>query len=419
MKKIFSKKEKAIRQAFQIYDSAKVKSAGRRQGEGLGYSEASGAEMECYLEGFEESRMEERICRMIEKLPIENPKKKARRIWVCGVTAILLCVLAGCMVHYAKEKPVRMTRALQEVYRTAGERVEGQGNSFVTSDGIIYQCYFLTKDEEDILIKSGISYQKAEEIIADDFADAFQEGLQAHCISGRKSRQFILLKDRNQQTCLGKFIGYKYWRSQAASLDSESDEKMYGMGDILEKVMDIDSPEDIRSVTLERSQAVSKEEPDKMVAMWTGKEELKWMYDFFAGQSMIWSPAPKGRETAEEREKYMEEGMAVTSGKNLRHWKSQVLKQIPEQAFYLEIENQNRELLILGLLLEGDRAELWLEPLAEWSNMPLLAGEAGQYSGITQELSQADVRNGVICLSKEEQRSLSDAMKKVLDDSAD
>ena len=103
MKKIFSKKEKAIRQAFQIYDSAKVKSAGRRQGEGLGYSEAPGAEMECYLEGFEESRMEERICRMIEKLPIENPKRKARRIWVCGVTAILLCVLAGWMVDYAKE----------------------------------------------------------------------------------------------------------------------------------------------------------------------------------------------------------------------------------------------------------------------------------------------------------------------------
>ena len=106
-----------------------------------------------YLEGFEESRMEERIYRLIEKLPIQNPKRKARRIWICGMAAVVLCILAGCMVHYVKQKPVRMTRALQQVYRTAGKRTEEQGNSFVTSQGIMYQCYFLTQEEEDILKK--------------------------------------------------------------------------------------------------------------------------------------------------------------------------------------------------------------------------------------------------------------------------
>lgn len=414
MKKIYSKKDQAIREAFQIYDSAKVQSSARRQRDGTESSGASGGEMERYLEGYEESGMEERICRMIEKLPIQNPQKKARRIWICSVAAVLLCVLAGCMAHYVKEKPVRMTRALQEVYKTASKRT-GQGNSFVTSEGIMYQCHFLTKDEEDILKESGIRYRKAGEIVADNFADDSQEGLQAYSILGRTSRQFILLKYSDQQISLGKFIGYKCWRSRAAVLDSKSAGKIYGMGDILEKVMGIGSPEDIRSVTLERSQAVSKEEPDKMVAMWTGEEGRKWMYDFFAGQSVVWSPTPKDREETEEREKYLEEGMSITCGKNLRHWKSQILKQIPEQAFYLEIENQNRELLILGLLLEGDRAELWLEPLEEWRNTPS-AGGTVQYSGIEWELFQADVRNGVICLSKEEQKLLSSAMKKVLDD---
>lgn len=412
--KRFSKEDQAIRKAFEIYDSAKVCSSVGQQGHGMENSGTSDGEMDRYLQGFEESKMEERIYRMIEKLPIENPKRKARRIWICGVAAILLCVLIGCMAHYAKEKPARMTRALQKVYRTAEKRAEGSGNAFVNSQGIMYQCYFLTRDEEDILKKSGISYRKAEDIVADDYGDGYQEGIQAYRIVGRKSRQFILLKDRNQQICLGKFIGYKYWRSRAVALDSKNAEEMYGMGDILEKVMGIRSSEDIRSVTLERSQAVSREDPDKMVAMWTGKEERKWMYDFFCGENKIWSPAPKGRETAEERKKYREEGMAITSGKKLSHWKSQVLKQIPEQAYYLEIENQNRELLILGLLLEGNRAELWLEPLEEWSHMPPLAN--GQHSGVLPELTQADVRNGVICLSIEDQKLLSDAMKKVLDD---
>ena len=412
--KRFSKEDQAIRKAFEIYDSAKVCSSVGQQGHGMENSGTSGEEMDRYLQGFEESKMEERIYRMIEKLPIENPKRKARRIWIGCVAAILLCVLIGCVARYAQEKPARMTRALQSVYRTAEKRAEGLGNSFVNSQGIMYQCYFLTRDEEDSLKKSGISYRKAEDIVADDYADSFQEGLQAYRIVGRESRQYILLKDRNQQICLGKFIGYKYWRSRAVALDSKNAEKMYGMGDILEKVMGISSPGDIRSITLERSQAVSREDPNKMVAMWTGKEERKWMYNFFHGENRIWSPSPKSRETAEERKKYMEEGMAITFGKNLSYWKSQVLKKMPEQAFYLEIENQNRELLILGLLLEGDRAELWLEPLEEWCHMSRLA--TGQHSGLLPELSLADVRNGVICLSIEDQKLLSDAMKKVLED---
>lgn len=423
MKRLFSKKDQEIRKAFQIYDSAKAQSSESHQGDGPESPRTSGGEMEQYLERFEESGMEERIYRLIEKLPIENPKRKARRIWICGVAAVVLCILAGCMVHYAKQEPVRMTRALQEVYRTAGERcLEGQGNSFVTSQGIMYQCFYLTQDEEDTLKKSGISYRRAEGIVpdvSDDFADDLQEGVQAYRILGRKSQQFILLKDRNQQTCLGKFIGYKYWWSQEALLDSKNAGKMYGMGDILEKVMGIESPEDIRSITLERSQAVSKEEPDRMVAMWTGEEEREWMYDFFHGENRIWSPAPKGKETAEEKKRHREEGMAITSGKYLDYWKSEVLAQIPEQAFYLEIENQNRELLILGLLLEGNRAELWLEPLVEWSAMSSLV--LGQYSGggVLPELSQAEVRNGVVCLSMEDQKLLSDAMRKVIEDSAD
>ncbi len=415
MKRLFTRKDRTIREAFQIYDSARVRSSISQQGYGMGSSETSDTEMDRYLEGFDEGKMEERICRMIEKLPIENPKRKARKIWICGVAAILLCVLAGCMAHYVKEKPVRMTRALQKVYKTAEKRADGVGNCFVTDEGIMYQCYFLTDGEEDALQDSGIRYRKTKEIVADDYADEFDMSFQTYCILGRRSRQYILLKDRNQQMCLGKFIGYKYWRSKAASLDSKDAETMYGMGDILEKVMDISSPEDIRSITLERSQAVSKEEPDKMVAMWTGEEERKWMLDFFQGKNRIWSPAPKSKETAEERKKYREEGMAITFEKNLRHWKSQVLAQIPQQAYYLAIENQNRELLILGLLLDGDRAELWLEPLEEWSHMPQEIGQYTQKLGILPELSQADVRNGVICLSIEDQKLLSNAMRKVLE----
>jgi len=417
MRRIFSKKDRAIREAFQIYDSARIRSVG---GDGTDFrgnpsGENSLREGEEYLHGFQESRVEERIYRMIEKLPIRNPRKKARRIWVGGVAAVLLCVLAGCMAHYVKEKPVRVTRALQEVYRASGERMgSGKGNPLTTSEGLLYQCHYLTEEEQETLQKSGVAFQRVKNSVYGDFS----QEVRVYHISGRESRQFILVKDRNNLVALGKFIAYNYCGGVlAAAQGAGGKEPECSTADVLEKVMGIHSAEDIRTVTLERSRETSKEDPQRMVAMWTGEEDRTWFYDFFSEENRICAPYPAGRETKEEVEQIKSEGMPITYGKGICRWQKHVLERMPDQAFYLEIENRYREIFVLGLVLEDNRAEVWLEPLEEWVNQNLQSGAAAAtYSDwVNPELAQAGDRNGIICLSQKNQMRLSGVMRKVLE----
>lgn len=415
MRRIFSKKDRAIREAFQIYDSAKVQSA---KGEDSDFRGNSSGAAEEFLNAFEESRAEERIYRMIEKLPIENPKKKARRIWIGSVAAVLLCVLSGCVIHYVMEKPVRATRALQEVYRTSGKRMgSGKANPLATSEGLLYQCHDLTEKEQKRLTESGVTYQKQKGGIYGDFS----QEVQVYHISERESCQFILVKDRNDRVCLGKFIGYHYSMGVlAASQDDGGKVQDCNTGDILEKVMGIHSPKDIRTVTLERSRGISKEDPQRLVAMWTREEDRRWFYEFFLEKNKIFSPDLAGRETEAEAEQIKKEGMPITFGKAIRRWKKQVLEKMPDQAFYLEIENRYREVFTLGLLLENEKAEVWLEPLEEWMSQTLGPGASAvthsNWMNLNQELALAGDRNGVICLSEENQKRLSQAMRKVLEE---
>lgn len=419
MRRLFSKRERAIREAFQVYHSAQNQEMGKKQGQERGFQQGDLGQGEEYLEDFRENEGEERIYRMIEKLPIENPRRKARRIWIGGMAAVLLCVLAVCMAHYIGEKPSRITRVLQEVYSTSGKRLEaGESNPLFTWDGLVYQCHYLTGEEQRILRRKGVTYQKAEK---DILGDLRLQDCQVYDIAGRESRQFILVEDNNQQVFLGKFIGYKNWQDRQASgeavsgtSDDVSQEKgIHYLGDILEEVMGIHSPEDIRTVTLERSKAVRGDDPEKMVAMWTKREDREWFWQFFQGKHEIWSPYPRGKETQEELRRLREQGMPITYGRGMSRWQSQVLNKIPEQAFYLEIENQQHEVFILGLLLEDGRAELWMEPLEEWGSRGM--GGICLYGDISRESMQADSRNGVILLSSEKQKELGKEMKKVLD----
>lgn len=414
MRKVFLKRDKEIQAAFQIYGAAKVQSV-KRQAEKFCDGGNSGTG-EKYIEAFEENRAEDKIYRMIEKLPIENPRKKARKIWIGSVTVVVLCILAGCLVHYNKEKPVRITKTLQEVYQQSGKRMEeGTHNPLVTENGMLYQCHYLTKEEQQRIEERGITYKRIKENATGDFSEG---RLRLYRIADRKSHQFIIIKDGNGQILLGKFIGYQYWRGLAVNdnIDLQQEKKCYGTKEILEQAMGIYSSEDIRSVTLERYKAVSKENPEKLVSIWTGREERKWFYHFFSKYHQIWTPSPAGENTGEEIEHIKEVGMPVTIDNKLYHWREQVLQKIPEKAFYLVIENRLHEKLILGLLLENEKAELWIEPLEEWKSKSLESGSASACNNgrIREELAQADERNGIICLEKEEQKELFDMMQKVL-----
>lgn len=396
MKRFYFRKDRAIREAFQIYDSAKVRTAeDKGSGGASGQSEGAG-EREKYLEDFEESRVQEGIIRLIEKMPIKNPRRKVRRIWLSFVAVLLLAVLAGCMTQYIREKPVRITRALQEVYKESGARRQKGAVSLVTEDGLCYQCHRLSAGEQERLYRRGVTYERAEhENVSDQSVK-----LQIYNIAGRKSRQFILARGENDQIFLGRFIAYSYQQSSGGTEKKaeRSVEDLFGVDkmaecsarDLLEVVMDIHSSEDIRSVTLEHAKPINKDDPEKLAAMWTGQEEKRWFYEFFSEEKKILPLSALDSEDQEIVCLMREEGMPVTHDKKLFHWKSQVLKEIPERAFYLGIENKYREMFLLGLILDGQKAELRIEP--------------------------SEGSGDVLCLSADSQRELSDALRKVLDE---
>lgn len=418
MKKILSKREQAIREAFQVYDAARVQSvkmAQEERDEGKSF-QMGGKGTDSYVGDFQENMVEDKIYHLIQKLPMEHPRKKARKIWLGGLGLLILCALAGCLIYYVKEKPTRMTKALQEVYLQSGERMEQERrHTLVTEDGLMYQCHCLTKKEEQRLKKEGVAYKKLEKKVSDTLSE---DNVQVYQIAGRESCQFILVKDSSNQISLGKFIGYQYWQGVAVTdydgIEGQERER-YGTRQVLEKVLGIYSPEDIRSVTFERSQPLSKDDSEKMVAMWTNKEGREWFYQFFSGDCEIWNPSPAGEETAEEMQEIKEEGMPITCNDSLYQWESQVLEKMPEKAFYLGIENRLHETLVLGVVLEEEKVELWIEPMEEGSDrIKGVAAVPSQGKG-NGDVIQVEKRKGVLRFSTEEQKNLSEVLQKALD----
>lgn len=417
MRKIFSKREQAIREAFQVYDAARVQSVklGQEDRDAGKGTQMEGTGGDSYVGDYQENVVEDKIYRLIQKLPMEHPRKKARRIWLGGMALVFLCILAGCLICYVKEKPARMTKALQEVYLQSGEGMEqDRRHALVTEDGLMYQCHYLTRKEEQSLKKEGISYKKWEKKVSDTLSE---DNVQVYQIAGRKSRQFILVKDGSNQISLGKFIGYQCWQGEAVTDNDNVEGQRDVTGGVLEKVLGIYSPEDIRSVTFERSQPLSKDDSEKLVAMWTNQEGKEWFYQFFSNNCEIWNPSPFGEETVvEEVQGRKEEGMPITFDKNLYQWKSQVLEKMPEKTFYLGIENRLQETLVLGVVLEKEKVELWIEPLEEWGEEDLEKGTAVSSSEKgNKERIQAEKRKGVICLTAKEQKNLSEVLQKALD----
>ena len=91
MKRFYSKKDKAIKEAFHMYEQAKQKGYPNPRSTGKNPSDA-------FIDGYEESRTEDRIYTLIKKMPIKNPRKKARRICIAVLSLFLLAILFVCFL---------------------------------------------------------------------------------------------------------------------------------------------------------------------------------------------------------------------------------------------------------------------------------------------------------------------------------
>lgn len=351
------KKDRMIKDAFAVYQSEKEKEN----------CQNDTSKEVFYTEGFED-----KIYQCIQNLPIKNPREKAHRIWIMLLAVLILCIGTFFGVYHASQKSVRATAQIEKIYEQAEKRMKKLSSGrqmYVIKDGDsskLYQIQMLNSALEKKLQESDIRYEQKSKLtflsvsscsqylssgttyqaVACYTSQAMAQQWKGYTLSDRQSKQYYLLKNTSGDMAIAKYCGI--W------LNAES-EKKETVQNVLKDVFDIQKAEDVRSISLERYQAKSEAEPDKLIAAYVKKEEKKQILSYFDNDSVIHSIEMDNREASADStgslqpiEKLRQKG-----------WDAAV-KLVPKQCYYLGIENKYHEMYLMGIVKEGQKIQIFV-----------------------------------------------------------
>lgn len=341
------KKDRLIKEAFEVYQSANQKDD----------TEGQKKEMEIeYTEGFED-----KIYRCIEKLNIVNPRQKARKIWLGILLILLIGISGGFLLCYHSHKPVNATKEIDALYKEARERLEKQGcapTGSVSAKGsnINYSVIRLDKELTNRLKASDIKYQKVKEKSLKEMTQSWGGCCMgydltvwnAYELSDRDSHYYYILKDDSGQLAIARYAGAEIGNEKKDRADTE---------EVCKKIFGIESAKDIRSITLERYQAKSKEEPEKLVAMYVGEQEKSYILSFFRQDNLIYNVREKGEQGDEG---YADVRWQPIEKLRSKKWEDAV-KLMPQNCYLLALENKYHENFLVGVVKDGDRVQIFTD----------------------------------------------------------
>ena len=414
MKRFYFGKDKKLKKAFETYENAET--AMQQKG-------ASANDTSSYVNEYEENPAEEKIYQFIKKMPINNPRKKARRICITIFSAAALCILAVCLRFYFSDAPKRYTKVLADIYKSSGTRMPAP-ESLQLDDHSLYHYHYLTEEEKETLEGKGESFEeedlKGRNLI--DENEFIADSLQAYLPFDRKTREYILVNDGHW--ALGRFSGYEM--NGEAGKEASDPENAHEM---LKNIFGITSAEDIKSVKLERTTAKSRQEPEKRVALWTGKNSMEWFYAFFSKKLVVLKGdtyhldeeiIKKLRPVSGEEMLDEKEDILTDDGNSIWGFAEQIAKR-PESTYYLAIENRLGETLLLGIIPDGEKTEVWIEPIA--NDYGYESGERNfEYGNETDYLQMCWSLEAIagtpeqILLNEAEQKELSQVLNRVMDE---
>lgn len=368
------RKDKLIKEAFGVYQRA---NAGEKNTDSDSLFEIDG--------GFEE-----KIYCCIKRMHIANPRVKARRIKFGILMAVVLCIVAGFLTYYQLHKPVAITQKLNSLYQEAYNWHCNCDENYTPSrvfgaDGNLgYDAVMLNAELAERFDALEISYSKTEQTMFSQNSDSKAGEKDTFCgtgadaalwnvyrLSDRESSYYYILKDNAGQMALAKFAGV------CTFYGGNSDRA--GTDTICREVYSIESAKDVRSITLTRVQEKGKDEPEKLMAVYTRKQEKENIISILLQRNVI-RDIQEGSEVeagGEEKHRRNQQSIEALYGKD---WK-EAIEVMGEKCYILSIENRYHENFCLGVAVEGEAVQVFTGIFAqkELSSTTLADGEAFIY----------------------------------------
>lgn len=361
------KKDRMIRDAFAVYQAAEEKE----------YRQKEQKKEDFYTEGFED-----KIYQWIQNLPIQNPREKAHRIWLALLSVLIVCIGTFFVIYHGSQKSARATAQIEKIYEQAAERMEKLSpgtQMYVINDGDsskLYQIQILNSQLEKKLQSSDVSYQREKKLTFLSVSSCAQylssgtgygetvcyqsyaaqkwtesqmmtQQWKGYTLSDRQSKQYYILKKTSGEMAIAKYCGI--------SLNVET-KKKESVQTILKDVFGIRKADDVRSISLERYQAKSEAEPDRLIEAYVKKEAKQQILSYFGKDSVIHDI---GNNNSEHFSKPDSSWQPIEK-LHQKGWDSAV-KLVPKQCYYLGIENQYHETYLMGIVKEGEKVQIFVD----------------------------------------------------------
>lgn len=339
------KKDRLIREAFEVYQS--------------GSKHEFNDDDDFYPEGFED-----KIFNCIEKMHIKNPRTKAHIIYIGCVIVLIACLLSGIYVYYQSQSSVRTTQQIEKLWKEAcnakglniQERfIYADVSEAAENDTMIYeyQTVTLNVEQKKQFEKYHIDCHKTEkklEVYTSEMESLVYEtgktidDREVYQLSDRLSEEYFVLKEDGELVGLAKYVGTTSESVIQGTVSSK---------EICEDIFGLTSVEKVRSITLERFQERSKDNTDKLLAIYTKSKQQKEFLSRFIKENKIILDT-KAFNMQNEKTMQLIEG---TYGKT---WE-EVTKEMPEKCYLLGFENIYRETWVMGLIVEGNSVQIYID----------------------------------------------------------
>lgn len=350
------KKDKLLKEAFSVYQSANMEK----------YDEnVSGRdEFPEYTEGFED-----RIYHCIERMHITNPRAKARRIKFAILGMIALCCIGIFLFYQYKHKPVEVTKQLENLFQEAYEWHCGYDPEYIPpkvfekGKGLRYEAILLNTELVEKVEKLDLPCRKTGKIMSNGYSDFCGTGVgpywNVYELTDRKSHYYYILKDNAGQMAIARYVSV--WNGY------EAQEDRLGTDTICKEIFGVETAKDIRSVTLERYQAKSESDPERLMAMYTSKRDKENILSVFGRKNSIYQVGENEEEDVTEKS-HSDEKLSEKS------W-ADAIADTPENCYLLGIENKYHETFLLGIVAVGENVQVFVDIHGKGTQEKMVLGD--------------------------------------------
>lgn len=318
------RKDKVIKEALQIYQQEKKETLPVYQEE-------------------ERDSFEDRIYEKIRKMDIPNPRRKAHMVSLAIMVVFVVAIGMFFMQYRNKNRVSNTTKMIEKLYQEGSTDGSKYGIDVLRGTirqekkEYIYLIRYLSSTQKNALRK--VAYKKTSYTLEQKqggktgtaivcyarapYHNQKEKTWKVYQLSDRKSHCYYILKDKDENMAIAKYVFA--WQGLKGK-------------DVLKDKFAIQKGEDIRSVTLERYRARSKENTDRIVAVYTKEQE----------KANILQAIKKINQNSKEPKAGKEDGFNAHEVS----W-DEISSKKPADCYYLTIENRQKEKWILGVYCSG------------------------------------------------------------------